>query len=92
MSQLFARRKFICYPSAYATLLQESQPNSLVFEVMPQIQNQERSDCTPGSSRLVLIVFFSLACSRFAPGSVKVLAAKQEVTDLLRRFPLGERC
>ena len=39
-------------------------------DVTPQIQNQERSDCTLESSRLVSLVVFSLACSRFAPGSV----------------------
>jgi hypothetical protein len=39
-------------------------------DVTPQIQNQERSDCTLESSRSVSLVFFSLACSRFAPGSV----------------------
>jgi hypothetical protein len=40
------------------------------------MQNQERSDCTLGLGRLIPIVFLSLACSRFAPGSVKILASK----------------
>src|SRR6476469_305789 len=51
------------------------QPNNN-FDVNPQIQNQERSDCTLGSGRLIPIVFFSLACSRGAPGFVILLATK----------------
>src|SRR6476620_11201511 len=62
------------FSTDYAARLRP-QPNNN-FEVTPPIQNQERSDCTLGSGRLIPIVFFSLACSRFAPGSVIVLATK----------------
>jgi hypothetical protein len=51
------------------------QPNNN-FDVTSQIQNHERSDCTLESGGLLPIVFFSLACSRFAPGSVIILAPK----------------
>jgi predicted signal transduction protein with EAL and GGDEF domain len=47
--------------------------NQIIVATHAQIQNQERSDCTLESSCMVPIVFFSLACSPFAPQSQPVL-------------------
>ena len=51
-------------------------------------QNQERSDCTQGERTVVSIqiIAFSLACSRFAPGSVPSFAA---LTSFAHPLPRG---
>src|SRR6476646_9629606 len=73
----FSAHIFIGEPSAAYADYQRSLGRTQIVILTSRLRYRSRSEVTGlGSSRLAPVVFFSVACSRFAPGSVIILAKK----------------